>query len=115
MNIIIMMYVILAVFSGFAGLLVLGWVSGKSIVMDFKRIIIKKGCDVYITNSNRNISHYYRVPKHDAFKIDGQTYITNPEKTLNLTSVDKLRVIISVTNFEKRIKEKTRRVEYERI
>jgi len=104
MNIIIMMYLILAVFSFFAGVLVLGWISGKSILMDFRRILIRKGCDVYITNSNRNISHYYKVPKNDAFKIEGQTYITNPEKTLNLTSVDKLRVLISVTNFEKRIK-----------
>jgi hypothetical protein len=46
------------------------------------------------------------TPKNDAFKIEGCLYVTNPEKTMNLSPVDKLKVIYSLKKTDKKIKAK---------
>ena len=71
-------------------------IAGKDILYAFMRFINKKGCEVYVINSNRNISHFYKTPKDDMFKIKGDSYITNPSKTMNLTEIDRKRVLDSI-------------------
>jgi len=85
---------------------VVAWVAGKDILMAFYRRFRTKGCDVFIANSNRNISHYYKVPKDNKFKIGGLPYVTNPEKTMNLSDADKDRIIDALKKREERLKQR---------
>ncbi|KKL22729.1 hypothetical protein LCGC14_2432560, partial [marine sediment metagenome] len=74
------------------------------ILMAFKRWFDKKGCDVYVANTNRNITHYYLRPKENKFKIDKLPYITNPDKTMNFTDDTKLRINIALKDKAERLK-----------
>jgi hypothetical protein len=71
-------------------------ISGKDIFFAFKRVFSKNGSDVFIANTNRVITHFFKVPKDDAFIINGQKYITNPDKCMNLNEIDKIRVYESM-------------------
>lgn len=79
-------------------------IAGKDILLAFKRKIFTRGCDVYVANPTRNISHYYKVPKNGIFRIDKLPYITNPEKTLNLSPIERKKVIDGLLNREIRLK-----------
>ena len=96
MNIYLIIYGVLGLFLLLAMAAILAVVSGKSILHDFQRLIQRNGCDVFIANKNRNILHLFKTPKNDSFKINGFVYITNPEKTMNLSPIAKLNVISSI-------------------
>jgi len=78
------------------------WVAGKDILLAFKRKVFTKGCDVFLVTQTRNISHFYKVPREGKFIIYGFTYITNPEKMMNLDEDEKLRIIDSIMQKEER-------------
>ena len=63
MEIITTIYIIL--FSVMASTLVIivMAIAGKDIYLAFKRWFLKTGCDVYLANQTRTISHYYMKPK----------------------------------------------------
>ncbi len=111
MEIMGVMYLVLGLTFGLTIFVFIGVIAGKDILMAFKRWFDKKGCDVYVANTNRNISHYYLRPKDNQFKIDKLPYITNPDKTMNYTDETQLRINISLK--DKTIKLKARIVEYE--
>ncbi len=69
---------------GVAFLAITGVIAGKDVLFAFRRFFQKKGCDIYIANDARNIEHYYKVPEGNCFKINDETYITNPKKVMNL-------------------------------
>jgi len=83
-------------------------ISGKDILFAIMRWIDRKGCDIFIFNHNRHVSHHYRRPKNGIFRIGNNPYITNPDKTENLTEKEKISVKNSifktVENFKKKIK-----------
>lgn len=106
MDLITVMYLVVGVVIAFTVVLLLVMIAGKDIVMAFKRRFSPRGCDVFIANTNRNLSHYYLTPKDNTFRIDNLPYITNPEKTMNLTEVEKLKVVDSMMQREKRLNEK---------
>jgi len=81
-------------------------IAGKDIIMAIKRFFLRKGCDVYIANPNRNIDKHYIVPKRGNFYINKILYVTNPNKLENLKEEDKIRVIESLTNRRNRIKKR---------
>lgn len=56
----------------------------KDIIIALKRLFKPRGCDVYIINQSRQMLHLYSVPKDGRFIINEKTYITNPNKILNL-------------------------------
>lgn len=66
----------------FIGLLV---IAGKDILFAFKRRISPKGCDVFVINSNRQMSQYYKTPTDGIFMIQKKMYITNPDKLTSLS------------------------------
>lgn len=115
MDIITMLWVFVGFFFAFAILGFVTIIAGKDIMTAMVRFFSKKGCDVFIANTNRNISHYYRTPKDGQFKIDKLLYITNPEKTLNLSSEDRTKVMDAITQrsarLKKRIQEYTDKIE----
>ncbi len=96
-------WIILGSTIGLTFFLMLFIIAGSDILMAFQRRFQRKGCDVYMANTNRNISHYYLTPKEGVFKIKKLPYITNPEKTMNLTEETKLRVTEYITKKEKRL------------
>lgn len=102
-SIILVMYVILGVVFGLTMFVIVMVVAGKDILMAFKRWIFKRGCDVYLANQTRTISHFYMVPKDGVFRIRDNPYITNPEKTMNLTDEERNRVMDYILKREKRI------------
>lgn len=106
MDIVGIIYTIFGVTFLIAIFIMLGFVAGKDILMAFKRKFDPYGCDVWIANSNKNMSHYYLRPKDGKFKIQNLPYITNPEKTMNYADLDKLTVVDSIMKKEKRINEK---------
>jgi hypothetical protein len=106
MNIIAAIYIVFGVTMGFSLLFITLWIAGKDIVLAFMRKLMPRGCDVYIANPTRNVSHYYKVPKDGIFKIKGLPYITNPEKTINLTAEERERVMDYVLRREERLKKR---------
>ena len=103
MEIIGVIYLVLGLTFGLTFLIVLGMVAGRDILMAFQRRFQRKGCDVYVANTNRNISHYYLTPKEGVFKIKKLPYVTNPEKTMNLTEETQLKVTEYITKKESRL------------
>ncbi len=106
MEIMGVMYLVLGLTFGLTFFIIVGMIAGKDILMAFKRWFDKKGCDVYVANTNRNISHYYLRPKEDVFKIKKLPYITNPDKTMNYTDETMLRIKDALINKEGRIKKR---------
>ncbi len=106
------MYLVLGLTFGLTIFVFIGVIAGKDILMAFKRWFNKKGCDVYIANTNRNIAHYYLTPKENVFKIKKLPYITNPDKTMNYTDETKLRIKDSLFNKDRKLN--ARIVEYKK-
>jgi len=79
------LYISMAGFVGFALLMGLYAIAGKDIIFAFKRKFQFKGADIFMVNFNRQFDRYYKTPNREGnFTIDGQTYITNPEKVGSL-------------------------------
>lgn len=106
MGLILILNIVIFSILGFGFFTFISIISGKSILMDFKRLIVKNGCDVYVASGNRNLNHYFMKPKDDVFRIDDKIYITNPEKTMNLSEVDKANIVKSMANHKNRIKKR---------
>ena len=104
MEIMGVMYLVLGLTFGLTIFVFIGMIAGKDILMAFKRWFDKKGCDVYVANTNRNITHYYLRPKENTFKIGKLPYITNPDKTMNFTDDTKLRIDISLKDKAEKLK-----------
>lgn len=83
------------------------FIARKEIFFRFVRLFSKKGCYVFVANSNRNITKHFKTPKNNMFKIDKKTYITNPDKVESLDERMYKEVFIGIEkkkkNFEKRI------------
>ena len=103
MELIGIMYLVLGLTFGLTFFVFIGVIAGNDILMAFKRWFDKKGCDVYVANTNRNISHYYMRPKEGVFKIRKLPYITNPDKTMNYTDETKKRIKDSLLKKDERI------------
>jgi len=106
MDFVTVAYLIVLGMFGFTFLFVLFFIAGKDIILAFRRRFQPKGCDIFIANTNRNISHYYRVPKNNAFQVGKVTYFTNPEKTLNLSDEDKKAILSSKVKKQKRLQDR---------
>jgi len=107
MDAVTQLYITMAGFTFFALMVGLYVMAGKDIIFAFKRRFQYKGADIFMTNFNRQWDRYYKVPDKESgnFKIDGQTYITNPEKVGSLG--DKMKE--KVEKSEKKRKEKLRK------
>lgn len=105
------MYLVLGLTFGLTIFVFVGIIAGKDMLMAFKRWFDRKGCDVYVANTNRNISHYYMRPKEGVFKIKKLPYITNPDKTMNYTDETLLRIKDALSNKEGKLNKRIR--EYE--
>lgn len=106
MNIVMAIYIVAGVIICFTMVCLIIIIAGKDILYAFKRRFMFRGADVFIANSERNISHYYMVPKENKFMIRDFLYITNPKKTMNYNDIDRVRIIDSILNKEKRINAK---------
>lgn len=78
-------------------------ISGKSIYHDFKARLFPKGAYVFMVNSNRQASQYYKQPEDGIFRIQNKTYITNPDKIMNLDEEMKRNVAGSIERRNKKI------------
>ena len=109
MEIITVIYIVFFSVIMFALMFAVLWVSGRDIYLAFKRRFLPRGCDVYIANQTRIISHYFLVPKEGVFRIKKLPYVTNPEKTMNLTEEERKSVLDALlkrkVRLEGRIKE----------
>lgn len=107
MELISLLYIILGVISFFTLVVVLIIIAGKDIYFAFARKFNSKGSDIFMLNSTRNIDRFYKTPKDGTFKINGATYLTNPDKTLGLSDEMKQEVRksmdISLRNLNKNI------------
>jgi len=81
----IMAYAILGGMSIVALMVIVLVIAGKDIAFAFSRRFNPRGCDVFIANPNRQINHFFEKPKEGVFKIEGNIYITNPNKLLGLS------------------------------
>lgn len=97
-------WIILGSTIGLSFFVILFVFAGKDILMALKRRFSPLGCDVYVANTNRNISHYYLTPKEGVFKIKKLPYITNPDKTMNLSEETRNKIDESITHKKERIK-----------
>jgi len=103
MNVITVVWIICGVLIMFSmGLFVL-IISGRDIMLAMMRFFNKKGVDVFMASSSRNLTQYYKTPKENKLKINNLTYICNPEKTENLQHEDKLRVYSSILARDQRL------------
>jgi hypothetical protein len=96
------------------GIVVLA-VAGKDIFFAFYRLINKKGSDVFIANSNKVITRYYRVPKDNQIKIGEYNYTVNPKKVLTLSEYDKEKVIKATEKRKQRIQKRIDSLEEEKL
>ena len=102
MEVIALVYLLLGGITVFAMLVVLFVIAGKDIFYAFYRKMVPRGCDIFVLKYNRQIDHYYRIPKKEGyFKIKGATYVLNPSKVLSLS--DDERVLVQ-GSLNKRIK-----------
>ena len=85
MDLLQLMYLILGGFMLLALITTILVIAGKDMLYAFFRRFAYKHSDVFVIDSNRQISHYYKKAKDGIFKINGKIYITNPEKMLNLS------------------------------
>lgn len=84
MDTIVLIYMIMAGFMYLSLNVFILIIAGKSIFFSVLRLITPKGCDIFLVNSNRHISWYYKVPKDGIFRVGGKLYVSNPEKLLSL-------------------------------
>jgi len=96
-------YIVFFAMTFLVGVIVIGIIAGKDIWMSFKRRLQPNGCDVFIANTNRAISHHYIKPKNNSFKIDDLLYITNPMKTMNFSEETKNKIKIGMAFKENRL------------
>lgn len=73
-------YLILGIISIIAFLIFILKIAGQDMMFALYRYFNPRGCDIFITNSNRHVDRYYKEAKDGTFKIKGNTYITNPHK-----------------------------------
>lgn len=92
MEAIILAYLILGIISILALLIFIIKIAGQDILFALYRYFQPRGCDIFITNSNRHIDRYYQVAKEGTFRIDNQTYLTNPNKLEGLSDEMKREV-----------------------
>ncbi len=111
MELITTIYIILfSVMASTFGVIILA-IAGKDIYLAFKRWFLKTGCDVYLANQTRIISHYYMKPKEGIFRIKKLPYVTNPEKTMNLTEVERGKVAEAILKRSERLKARIKEVQ----
>ncbi|KKL23255.1 hypothetical protein LCGC14_2427210, partial [marine sediment metagenome] len=55
---------------GLTFLVLVGVIAGKDIYLAFRRWFSKKGCEVYLVNLTRTVSHYFMTPKEGVFRIE---------------------------------------------
>ena len=104
MDAITQVYITFAIFVFFAFLVALYVIAGKDIRFAFMRRFRSKGADIFMLNPNRHVDRYYKIPdKEGNFKINGKTYITNPDKVGALGDKMKLKVEMSETKRKKRL------------
>jgi len=106
MDMVAAIYTIFFVVMGFAFLVILFVIAGKDILQAFKRRFMKKGCEVYMVNTNRNITHKFLTPKDGKFMIDNLPYVTNPDKTMNLDDEDRTKIVDSLLKKEEKLMRK---------
>ena len=99
-NTVVMIVVLCTV--GFLIVFMVLWIAGKDILLAFMRRLNPHGCDVFIATNTRNISHFYKTPRDGKFLVRGFTYITNPEKLMNLEEEEKLLVIDNLMQKDER-------------
>jgi len=85
--------------------------AGKDIFFAIKRKVFYRGCDILIANKNKQFTRYYKVPKDNAFKILGHTYITNPDKVMSLGEQGRKDVNLSLQSKVERLDVSIKRVE----
>ena len=124
MDIIQAIYIVASLTMGFCFLMFVLIIAGKDIGMAFNIFFNRRGSHVFIANTNRNISHYYRTPKEDKFKFNKVHYITNPDKAMNLSRKDREKVYFYMMKKRERLtkkinelreKEKTATDQYNKI
>lgn len=69
------------IFVLFGSIILFTW---KDIIISLKRKLKPKGCDVYIINNSRQMSHSYEIPKEGIFWINKKPYVTNPNKLMSI-------------------------------
>ena len=104
MEIMNVIYITLFSVLGFSILLIIGVVAGRDIILAFQRKFSQKGCEVYVAEPTRNITHYFLTPKDGVFKIENLPYVTNPEKTMNLAQKDRENVLDSLLKRRQKLK-----------
>ena len=105
------LYLSIAGFMIFSLVMVVIVIAGKSIFFEFYRRLRPKGVDVYIVNSNRQVSHHYKVPKEGQIRVNKLLYITNPDKLMSLSDNMKKEVMEGITKKNEKIKEKIKEFE----
>ena len=104
MELIVAIYFILFGVIGLTFLVLIGVIAGKDIYLAFRRWFSKKGCEVYLVNLTRTVSHYFMTPKDGVFRINNLPYVTNPEKAMNLTEEEKKKVMDYMLKRTQRLK-----------
>ena len=105
MDVMTTMYLSIGGFMVFSVGIVILVVSGKSIFYDFYRKVRPKGVDVFVVNSNRQISQHYKVPKDGQIKINKLMYFTNTDKVMSLSDDMKKEVVEGIRKKNVKIKE----------
>ncbi len=103
-------YLVFGSTMAFAVFMAVAIIAGKDILIAFQRKFSKVGCDVYVANNTRTISHFFMTPKEGVFRIKNNPYITNPEKTMNLTEAEQKRVMESLLKRENRLKARIKEI-----
>ena len=104
MELVAIIYIIFFAVIGLTFMILIGVIAGKDIYLAFRRWFSKKGCDIYLVNLTRTVSHYFMTPKDGVFRINKLPYVTNPEKALNLTEEEKKKVMDYMLKRTERLK-----------
>jgi len=78
-------------------------IARKEVYFMLAKFLSRKGCYVFVANSNRNLSLHYKTPKDGAFRINNKIYITNPEKVESFSEEYKKDVMSKLRKDEERI------------
>lgn len=81
-------------------------IARKEIFFMLMKFFKKKGCFVFIANSNRNLSLHFRTPKEGTFRISNLLYVTNPEKVESYSEEYKKDVADHIRKDNERVKER---------
>lgn len=114
MDIVTLMYIYLGGFVFLALFVTLFLLAGKEIYFAIYRRVQPKGCFVFVVNSSRHTSEYYKVPKDNQFRIGNKIYITNPEKVLSMSDDDRIKDKIKEGLDKKRKRLEARIAEFEK-